>query len=475
MELHRDYDHLKNGEESSSEIQVTVAGRIMATRFMGKLAFLNLLDEYGTIQLYLEKQRIEELQSGGFQFVKKMVDVGDLVGVHGGLKRTEKGELSITVKSLKILTKSIRPLPDKFHGLTDVEKRYRQRYVDLIANPGVRRTFRIRAQIVSYIRQYLEARDYIEFETPVLQSKSGGAEAEPFLTYHNSLDRSYALRIATELHLKRLMVGGFERVFELGRIFRNEGISTRHNPEFTSIEYYQAFADYYTMMEITEELIRSCVLGDPSVEYSGTRLEFGPPFRRVSMSQSVAEACGVDVLSFESLDGAKEAILSALCDHEDFQSFKGKLQSAPSLGNLLNEVFEAVVECQLWQPTFVMDYPLEVSPLARRHRSKAGLVERFELFIAGREVGNSYSELTDPLDQRNRLEEQLKVKLENKVLDEGAGQLPPYEEELDDDFLTALEYGLPPCSGVGLGIDRLVMLLTDSPSIRDVIAFPLLK
>jgi lysyl-tRNA synthetase class 2 len=430
---------------------------------MGKLAFFTLQDETGTIQLYLEKKRISEsmadIDADAFKNLKQLTDMGDILGAKGTIKRTEKGELSVYVKQYSVLTKSLLPLPDKWHGLTDITKRYRQRYVDLIVNPEVRQTFRRRALITAGIRRYLDERGFIEIETPVMQGEAGGADARPFITYHNTLEMQLYLRIATELHLKRLIVGGFEKVFELGRIFRNEGISTRHNPEFTTIELYQAYADYNDMMDLTEGIITTVgeeVIGTLKINYQGTEVDLTPPWRRVTMHELVKEYSGVDFSSFQSLEEAKTACKDAGIEGID---------DCPSVGKLLNEAFEQKVEENLIQPTFVTDFPVEISPLAKPHRSKPGLVERFELYMVGRETANSFSELTDPIDQRQRLEEQAARK--------AAGDLEA--QGVDEDFLTALEYGMPPTGGLGIGIDRLVMLLTDAASIRDVIAFPLLK
>ncbi len=459
-DLQSKYADLPNGEEVA--IEVAVAGRILARRVFGKLAFFNLQDETGTIQLYLEKARIEDGMDtlpDAFNLLKHLTDVGDIIGVRGTIKRTEKGELSVYVSEFAMLTKSLLPLPDKWHGLTDVAKRYRQRYVDLIVNPEVRETFRRRALITAAMRRYLDQHGFIEIETPVLQTEAGGAEARPFITYHNTLDMDLYLRIATELHLKRLIVGGFEKVFELGRIFRNEGVSTRHNPEFTTIELYQAYADYHDMMALTEDLIADAaksVIGTLNITYQGQAIDLTPPWRRVTMHDLVRQETGLDFSQFQTLAEAKTAATAiGISDIDD----------CPSLGKLLNEVFEQKVEPTLIQPTFVIDYPVELSPLAKPHRSKPGLVERFELFVVGRETANSFSELTDPIDQRQRLEQQAALK--------AAGDLEA--QGVDEDFLTALEYGMPPTGGLGIGIDRLVMLLTDSASIRDVIAFPLLK
>ncbi|MBW4582805.1 MAG: lysine--tRNA ligase [Tildeniella nuda ZEHNDER 1965/U140] len=459
-DLQSKYAELPSGEEV--QVEVAIAGRILARRVFGKLAFFNLQDETGTIQLYLEKSRIQERMAdtpNAFDHLKQLVDVGDIIGAKGTIKRTEKGELSVYVNAYAMLTKSLLPLPDKWHGLTDVAKRYRQRYVDLIVNPDVRETFRRRALITAAIRRYLDQQGFIEIETPVLQTEAGGADARPFTTYHNTLEMPLYLRIATELHLKRLIVGGFEKVFELGRIFRNEGVSTRHNPEFTTIELYQAYADYHDMMALTEAIVAYAaqeVLGTLQITYQGTAIDLTPPWRRVTMNDAVQEQTGVDFSQFTALEDAKAAATKAgITD----------IASVTSIGKLLNEAFEQKVETTLTQPTFVMDYPVEISPLAKPHRSKPGLVERFELFAVGRELANSFSELTDPVEQRDRLEAQATRK--------AAGDLEAHG--VDEDFLTALEYGMPPTGGLGIGIDRLVMLLTDCASIRDAIAFPLLK
>ncbi|MGA1601492.1 MAG: lysine--tRNA ligase [Prochlorothrix sp.] len=465
-QLQATYADLEAGAEVT-DVSVSLAGRIMARRVFGKLAFFTIQDETGQIQLYLDKKTIAAQMPASdvspFSTLKTLTDVGDFLGVKGHIKRTDKGELSIVVTQFEVLTKALLPLPDKWHGLTDVEKRYRQRYVDLIVNPEVRETFRRRAQITASIRRYLDDQGFIEIETPVLQGEAGGAEARPFVTYHNTLEMDLFLRIATELHLKRLIVGGFEKVFELGRVFRNEGISTRHNPEFTSIEIYQAYADYQDMMTLTENIIvqaAQTVLGTLQFSYQGTEIDLTTPWKRITMADAVKEATGVDFSQFgvevSDLEAAKAAATAAGIETID---------DCPSVGQILNEAFEQKVETTLIQPTFIIDYPVEISPLAKPHRSQPGLVERFELFIVGRETANSFSELTDPVDQRQRLELQSAKK--------EAGDLEAHG--VDEDFLMALEYGMPPTGGLGIGIDRLVMLLTDSPSIRDVIAFPLLR
>ena len=456
-DLQESHADLPKGEER--EVSVSVAGRVMTRRVMGKLAFFTLADETGSIQLFLEKAGLEAQQEGWFKQITSLVDSGDWLGVTGTLRRTDRGELSVKVSDWRMLTKALQPLPDKWHGLADVEKRYRQRYLDLVVSPDSRETFRRRARLVSGIRRWLDQRDFLEIETPVLQSEPGGADARPFETHHNALDLPLTLRIATELHLKRLVVGGFERVYELGRIFRNEGVSTRHNPEFTSVEIYQAYSDYLGMMELTEQMISAVCLevcGTTTISYQGAEIDLAPPWRRATMHELVQDATGLDFNSFASREAAAAAMTAKGLHAPEL---------ADSVGRLLNEAFEQAVETTLIQPTFVIDYPVEISPLARPHRSKPGLVERFELFIVGREHANAFSELTDPVDQRQRLEAQQERK--------AAGDLEA--QGLDEDFVMALEVGMPPTGGLGIGIDRLVMLLTDSPSIRDVIAFPLLR
>ncbi|KAK2352566.1 lysine--tRNA ligase, cytoplasmic [Trifolium repens] len=478
------YRDLENGEETNSENDhVSIAGRIVARRAFGKLAFLTLRDDSGTIQLYCEKERLIDDQ---FEQLKAHVDIGDILGARGTIKRTEKGELSVCVLSFAILTKSLLPLPDKYHGLTDIDKRYRQRYVDMIANPEVADVFRRRAKVVSEIRRTMDSLGFVEVETPVLQGAAGGAEARPFVTYHNSLGRDLYLRIATELHLKRMLVGGFEKVYEIGRIFRNEGISTRHNPEFTTIEMYEAYSDYQSMMNLAEEIVTQCALavhGKLTVDYQGVEICLERPWRRETMHNLVKEISGINFNELgNDLEVAKQATLSTLGNDLEYKD-KASIEACQSVGHLLNEVFEIFVEPKLIQPTFVLDYPIEISPLAKPHRRSTGLTERFELFICGRELGNAFSELTDPIDQRGRLEDQIRQHEKKRAAvstnaDKKEGtedEDDSYEVTLDEDFLTALEYGMPPASGMGLGIDRLVMLLTNSPSIRDVIAFPVLK
>ena len=453
------YSYLENGEEF--DLNVSIAGRVLAKRVMGKLAFFSISDQEGTIQLFLDKLIIDQCdQHLSFENLKEIVDIGDWIGVHGTIKKTNKGELSIKVSKWEMLSKALQPLPDKWHGLTDIEKRYRQRYVDLIVNPYSKNVFKIRASCISLIRRWLDSRDFLEIETPILQSEAGGADARPFITHHNTLDIPLYLRIATELHLKRMIVGGFERIYELGRIFRNEGISTKHNPEFTSVEIYQAFSNYEDMMNLTEDLISEIVLEicqSLEINYQDQKINFSKPWVKISMKEAVKKYTGID---FDSFDGNIEQLKISLKQiNIDVPS------EIDSVGKLLNEVFEQKVEAQLIQPTFIFDYPVEISPLARRHSINSDYVQRFELFIAGRELANAFSELIDPIDQRLRLELQQSLK--------DAGDLEAHG--IDEDFLHALEIGMPPTGGLGIGIDRLIMLITNSSSIRDVIPFPLMK
>ncbi|MBO8234617.1 lysine--tRNA ligase [Prochlorococcus marinus XMU1419] len=458
--LFQKFDYLENGQEQ--DFSVKVAGRVMAKRVMGKIAFFTISDQEGQIQLYLDKRIInfENQKLLSFDDIKELVDIGDWIGVCGTIKKTNKGELSIKVEKWEMLSKSLQPLPDKWHGLTDIEKRYRQRYLDLIVNPLSKNVFKTRAKCISFIRKWLDKRNFLEIETPILQSEAGGAEARPFITHHNTLDIPLYLRIATELHLKRMVVGGFEKVYELGRIFRNEGISTKHNPEFTSVEIYQAFSNYVDMMDLTEELIKDIVVdacGSLVINYQNREIDFSKPWSRVSMKEIVKKYTGID---FDSFSGDFEAAKKAF--KRINVEFPTKVNT---MGRLLNEVFEQKVESELIEPTFVFDYPVEISPLARAHQDNKEMVQRFELFIVGRELANAFSELIDPVDQRERMQ------LQQSLRDEGDLEA----HCIDEDFLNALEIGMPPTGGLGIGIDRLIMLITNSPSIRDVIPFPLLK
>ena len=459
--LNTKFNYLANGEEYN--LDIAIAGRVLAKRVMGKIAFFSISDQEGQIQLYLEKLIIDNNivnNELSFEDLKEIVDIGDWIGVYGIIKKTNKGELSIKVFKWEMLSKSLQPLPDKWHGLTDIEKRYRQRYLDLIVNPKSKNVFKIRAKSISLIRKWLDERNFLEIETPILQSEAGGAEARPFITHHNTLDIPLYLRIATELHLKRMVVGGFEKVYELGRIFRNEGISTKHNPEFTSVEIYQAFSNYLNMMDMTEELIINIVLNicdSLSVDYQNKNIDFSKPWKRISMKDAVKKFTGIDFDSFNGDINQAKPVLD-----------KNNIQintEINSIGKMLNEVFEQKVEANLIQPTFIIDYPIEISPLARRKPDDKDMVQRFELFIAGREIANAFSELIDPVDQRKRME------LQQSLRD--AGDLEAHC--IDEDFLQALEIGMPPTGGLGIGIDRLIMLITNSASIRDVIPFPLLK
>ena len=456
------FTYLDSGQEY--DLSVSIAGRVLAKRVMGKIAFFTINNQEGQIQLYLEKKILENNKENqknlSFEDLKELVDIGDWIGVYGIIKKTNKGELSIKVEKWEMLSKSLQPLPDKWHGLTDIEKRYRQRYLDLIVNPHSKDVFKTRAKCISFIRRWLDERNFLEIETPILQSEAGGAEARPFITHHNTLDIPLYLRIATELHLKRMVVGGFEKVYELGRIFRNEGISTKHNPEFTSVEIYQAFSNYINMMDLTEELIKDIVAnicGSLVINYQDHEIDFAKPWRRISMKDIVKEYTGIDFASFNGeFQNAKNAV----------ENIGVELSSTiNSLGRILNEVFEQKVESKLTQPTFIIDYPVEISPLARPHNDNKEIVQRFELFIVGRELANAFSELIDPVDQRERMQ------LQQSLRD--AGDLEAHC--IDEDFLNALEIGMPPTGGLGIGIDRLIMLITNSASIRDVIPFPLLK
>lgn len=449
VELESRYAELPDGETTEDEVKL--AGRIMARRVQGKIAFLELMDPTGTIQLFC---RINALGEEAFIELKE-VDVGDWLGVHGAVMRTRRGQLSIAVDAFELLSKAIRPLPEKFHGLQDKETRYRQRYVDMIANPEVRDVFVKRSAIVSAIRKYMEEQGFIEVETPFLNGILGGANAKPFVTHFNALDRDYFLRIATELPLKRLLVGGFEKVFELGRQFRNEGMDHTHNPEFTTMEAYEAFSDLAGMMELTRGCIQAAAqaaCGTLQVDYLGTAVDLSGEWRVASMIELATEGAGEPV----DFDRTKEELVAILEKHG------GKADAAWGKGKLIAEIFEQVAESKLIQPTFVIDHPLEVSPLAKKKPDNPELTQRFELFICGNEYANAFTELNDPVDQAERFMAQVAAK------DMGDDEAMGY----DADYIRALEYGMPPAGGVGIGIDRVVMLLTNSESIRDVLLFP---
>ncbi len=447
----------------------SIAGRVLALRSFGKAAFLRVRDRTAEIQVWVKKDKVGE---HAFE-VFKLLDVGDVIVAEGPATRTKTGELTLEAARFTILTKSIRPLPEKWHGLTDVEERYRRRYVDLIVTPGVRETFQKRARIVSTIRCFLDERGYLEVETPTLHKpeEAGGAAARPFESHHNALDLDLKLRIATELHLKRLVVGGLERVYEIGRIWRNEGIDRRHNPEFTSIEFYQAYATHEDLMVLTEQLFHALavkVTGSPVITFQGQRIDLTPPYPRVSMVEMGARALGLPLDDALAGKGLAEALARAAARENDSEgAWKLEQAARRSPGEAIAKAFEVFAEPQLPKdkPAFVVDFPLETSPLSRRRDSDPRLVDRFELFVAGMEMANAFSELNDPGDQRARFEAQMR----NKAA--GDEEAMPY----DEDFVRALEYAMPPTAGEGIGIDRVTMLLTDSPSIRDVILFPLLK
>ncbi len=447
------YAQVSKEDLEKERVTVSLAGRIMALRSFGKACFSHIQDASGRTQLYFQKNTLGEER---FNLFKKL-DIGDFVGVKGFLFRTRTNELTVEVEEFLLLSKSLRPLPEKWHGLTDVEIRYRQRYVDLIVNPEVKQVFILRTRVIQAIRSFLGSRGFLEVETPMMQTVPGGATARPFKTHHNALDMDLYLRIAPELYLKRLLVGGFERVYEINRNFRNEGISTRHNPEFTMLEFYMAYADYRDLIEMTEQMISTVaaeVLGTTEVVYEGHTINLAPAWKRITFIDSLREA------------GIPEGILTdAKKAREHAKKLGANLKGGEPLGKLLNEIFEALVEPKLIQPTFITDYPTDISPLSKRREDDPDHVERFELFVAGRELANAFSELNDPLDQKERF---LKQVSEREAGDEEAHQM-------DEDFIRALEYGMPPAAGEGIGIDRLVMLLTGSSSIRDVILFPQMK
>jgi lysyl-tRNA synthetase class 2 len=444
---------INNFEDFEGKV-VSIAGRMMSKRIMGKASFCNIRDIQGDIQFYVKRDEIGEEPYAEF----KKYDIGDIVGIEGEVFKTHTGEVSVKVQKIVLLTKSLQILPEKFHGLKDTDTRYRQRYIDLIVNPEVRDTFIKRSNIIKEIRNYLDGKEFIEVETPVLVPNAGGASAKPFNTHHNALDEDLHLRISLELYLKRLIVGGLERVYEIGRVFRNEGLSVRHNPEFTLLELYQAYTDYFGMMDLVEDLFRTVstkVLGTTTVNYDGVEIDLSKPFERLTMIEAIKKYADVD---FDQIPDEAAAKALAKERHIEFEERHKR-------GDIINLFFEEYVEEHLVQPTFITDHPVEISPLASRKPSNPDYTERFELFITRREMANAFSELNDPLDQRGRFEAQEALRAAG---DEEANQL-------DEDFLTALEYGMPPTGGIGIGIDRFVMLLTDSYSIRDVLLFPTMK
>ncbi|GAB4361516.1 MAG: lysine--tRNA ligase [Gammaproteobacteria bacterium] len=454
-ELHAEHGGKSNEELEAEPLRVKVAGRMMSKRVMGKASFAHIMDMSGRIQLFVQRDALPE---GVYQEFKSW-DIGDIIGAEGVLFKTRTGELSVKVESIRLLTKSLRPLPEKFHGLTDTEIRYRRRYLDLIMNEETRNRFRMRSAIIRYIRNFLETRDFLEVETPMMQVIPGGAAARPFITHHNALDMGLYLRIAPELYLKRLVVGGFERVFEINRNFRNEGLSAQHNPEFTMLEFYQAYADYHDLMNLTEELLRGIAIdiaGSEKIQYQGEVFDFGSPFTRMTVRDSILHFNpDIEAREIDDLAAARE-IAARL---------QIPLKENWGLGKVQIEIFEKTVEHRLKDPTFITAYPTEVSPLARRNDENPFVTDRFEFFVGGREIANGFSELNDAEDQAERFRRQVE---EKEAGDEEA-------MHFDADYITALEHGMPPTAGEGIGIDRLVMLFTDSPSIRDVLLFPHMK
>ncbi len=450
-ELRDTFSHLNAGDKLENE-KVVLAGRMMTVRDMGKAAFFNLRDQSGSIQVYIRLQDIPEAAKNAF----KLTDIGDIVGVSGFIFKTQKGELSVHAHDFQILCKTLEPLPEKYHGLVDVEMKYRLRHLDLIMNEDSRKVFITRSKIISAFRQFLDARGFLEVETPVLQPVYGGAAAHPFSTHHRALDMTLYLKISPEIYLKRLIVGGYEKVYEIATNFRNEGIDRSHNPEFRMLEYYEAYTDYKYQMTQFEEIIAhvaTAVTGSTKINYQGKEIDFKPPWRRLTVYDGVREYGGIDP---ETISDAE--LFAKL------KAFGSEREKPASRGEMIMEVFELVAEKHLWQPTFVLDHPIEISPLTKSHRLKPGLVERFEPFAACMEIGNAYTELNDPEEQLRRLKEQES----KRVIDEEA-------HPLDEDFMHAIDVGMPPTGGVGIGIERIVMILTDQPSIRDIIFFPTMK
>jgi len=456
FEVSHHAQEIKDNFDAMEGSEITVAGRLMSKRGMGKVSFCDLQDKTGRIQLYARKDEMDEAVYNRF----KKYDIGDIVGVHGEVFRTQRGEMSVRAKDIILLSKSLRPLPEKFHGLTNTDLRFRQRYVDLIVNPDVKRNFIIRSQFIKFMRNYLDDMGYIEVETPVLNTIAGGASARPFITHHNTLDIDMYMRIATELPLKRLIVGGMDRVYEIGRIFRNEGMDTKHNPEFTSVELYQAYADFHDMMDIAEGIISGAakqIHGTYELEWLGEKIDLTPGWRRLTMVEAVKEYVGID---FGAISDDAEAVAAAKAVGVELADAAEK-----TWGNALYACFDQRVEEKLIQPTFITMYPVEVSPLTKRSPVDPRLTERFELFVCHSELANAYSELNDPIDQRERFQKQ--VEQRERGDDE--------TEMMDDDFITALEYGMPPTGGMGIGVDRTVMMLTNNDTIREVILFPTMK
>jgi lysyl-tRNA synthetase class 2 len=452
-ELIEKYNGLENEELEAKKIFVTLAGRIMTKRGIGKAGFANIQDITGQIQIYVREDAVTEEQYSIFD----SADLGDIIGISGTVFKTKTGELSVKVQDFTFLSKALRPLPDKFHGLKDIEQRYRQRYLDLIMNQESKETFITRSRIIREIRSYLDANGYMEVETPMLHSIPGGAAARPFITHHNALDVPFYIRIAPELHLKRLIVGGLEKVYEIGRVFRNEGVSTRHNPEFTMIELYEAYADYRDIMSVTENLVAHVaqkVLGTTKIQYGEYEVDLTPEWTRLHMVDAIKEYTGVDLWNVDLEEARRLAKENGI-----------EINEHMLYGHIVNEFFEQKVEEKLIQPTFIYGHPVEISPLAKKNDEDPRFTDRFELFIVAREHANAFTELNDPIDQRERFEEQLKER------EQGNDEAHP----MDEDFIEALEYGMPPTGGLGIGIDRLVMLLTNSPSIRDVLLFPLMR
>ncbi|SDN10051.1 lysine--tRNA ligase [Sediminibacillus halophilus] len=453
-EIKQAYDGFSKEELEEKEAEATIAGRIMTKRGKGKAGFTHIQDLSGQIQLYIRKDKVGEEAYELFT----TADIGDIIGVTGTVFKTKVGELSVKASEFQMLTKSLRPLPDKFHGLKDVEQRYRQRYLDLITNPESKETFLTRSKIIQSMRRYLDSNGFLEVETPMMHGIAGGASARPFITHHNALDIPLYMRIAIELHLKRLIVGGMEKVYEIGRVFRNEGVSTRHNPEFTMLELYEAYADFHDVMSLVENMVAHIakeVLGSTTVKYGDNDVNLEPEWTRLHMVDAVKEYTGVDFWKKMSDEEARSLAKEHGIDIKDTMTF----------GHIVNEFFEQRVEEKLIQPTFVYGHPVEISPLAKKNPEDDRFTDRFELFIVGREHANAFSELNDPIDQRERFEAQVKEKEQGN--DEA--------HEMDEDFLEALEYGMPPTGGLGIGIDRLVMLLTNAPSIRDVLLFPQMR